>query len=61
MRTARSSSRPGGLHQTPRDQTPLGTDPPLDQAPPRDQAPPPVNRIIDTCKNITFPQLRRGR
>ena len=54
MRTARSSSRRGGLHQAP-------PTPPQDQTtpPPREQAPlPPVNRITDTCKNITFPQLR---
>ena len=45
---------------------PLGCGPgntPWDQAPPRtrhtlprDQAHPPVNRITDTCKNITLPQ-----
>ena len=59
---------------TPRDQTPPwsrhppgpdtlwsrhspGAGTPPEQAPPRDQTPP-VNRIKDTCKNITFPQLR---
>ena len=60
MRTARSSSRPGGLHQTPRSRgtplppgpgTPAGADPP-------GAGTPPMNRITDTCKNITFPQLR---
>ena len=47
MRTARSSSRPGGLHQArPWDQTPNhtrqppGSRHPPDQAPPSDQAPP---------------------
>ena len=38
-------------------------EPPQEQTPPGpgtppDQAPPSVNRITDTCKNITFPQLR---
>ena len=59
IRTARSSSRPGGVSTrhpprtrprepgTPPDQTPLGPG-----------TPPPVNRIRDTCKDITFPQLR---
>ena len=64
MRTARSSSRPGGLHQAPpgpgtpspgrgipQDQTPSGPGTPQYQAPP-------MNTITDTCKNITFPQLR---
>ena len=55
MRTARSSSRPGGLHQAPpRDQTP-----PLDQAPPGTTPPqdqtPPVDRMTDRCKHITLP------
>ena len=36
--------------------TPLGQDTPL-----REQIPPPVNRITDTCENITLPQLRCGR
>ena len=67
MRTARSSGRPGGLRQAP----PSGPGiPPHDQAPLRARHPPgagtpqgpgthpPVNRITDTCKNITFPQLR---
>ena len=59
MRTARSSSRPGGevytrhppwtrhppIPGTPRDQAPPGADTPQDQAPP----PPPVDRILDTC------------
>ena len=97
MRTARSSSHPGGVstshplrsrhplsrarhlrdQATPHNQVPswdqalpkqappsrhprAGT--PQDQAPPRTRHPPgpdpPVNRISDTCKNITFPQLR---
>ena len=38
--------------------TPLGPDPPQEQASPRDQTPPSTNRITDTCKNITFSQLR---
>ena len=50
MHTARSSSRPGGLHQQP----------PGAEAP-RRKDPPPVNRITDTCENITLPQLRCGR
>ena len=55
MRTARSSSRPGGSPSgTPRDQAhPHGTRPP-----PGTRHPPPVNRISHACKNITFPQLR---
>ena len=42
MRTARSSSRPGGLHQAPLDQAPPGAGTPLDQASPtpQDQTPP---------------------
>ena len=47
MRTARSSSRPGG-----------GSPP---GRPSRDQAPPAVDRITDACENITLPQLRCGR
>ena len=71
MRTARSSSCRGGLHQAPPwEQTRPGTKhpPPGADTHPRDQTPldqappgpgtPPVNRITDTCKNITFPQLR---
>ena len=68
MRTARSSGRPGGLHQTPPWSRPpgAGTHPP-EQAPPKDQTPqsshppgsrhpPPMNRMTDRCKNITLPQ-----
>ena len=57
MRTALSSSHPGGcLHQAPpRDQAL-----PREQTP-RDQAPPTVDRITDACENITLPQLRWGR
>ena len=52
MRTARSSSRPGGLHQAP-----PGSRLPPDQAPPWDQAPPPVDR--HTPVNILLcPKLR---
>ena len=64
MRTARSSSRPGGgLNQapSPRDQTPLGpgnpppgSGTPPDQAAPLDQAPP--REQTQTCKHITLPQ-----
>ena len=59
MRTARSSSRPGGGSPPgPREQTH-----PREQTPPspRDQPLPPVNRITDACENITLPQLRCGR
>ena len=72
MRTARSSSRLGGLHQassreqaspqnqTPREQAPPPTIPPRTRHP-RDQAPPqphPSPPWIDThlCKHITLPQ-----
>ena len=56
---------PGSRHHHPPDQTPLleqALPTPWDQTPPpragtpREQAPPPVNRITDTCKNITFPR-----
>ena len=43
MRTARSSSHPGGG---------VSTSPSQQQAPPRDQAPPPVDGITDACENI---------
>ena len=49
MRTARSSSRPEGLHQAP----------PQSRPPPGPGTPPPrsrVNRMTDRCKNITLPQ-----
>ena len=67
MRTARSSSRPGGVSTM--HPPGSGTPTPPDQAPPRDQAPPypgirhppPVDRITDACENITLPQLRYGR
>ena len=54
MRTARSSSRLGGLHQaSPRDQAPLDHAP----LPPGPGTPPhPMNRMTDRCKNITLPQ-----
>ena len=54
MRTARSSSRPGGVHQA---FTPEAGTLPVTRQPP----PPPVNRITDTCENITFPQLRNHK
>ena len=53
----------GGLHhappreQTTPDQAPPQTGTPREQTPPRSRHSP-VNRITDTCKNITFPQLR---
>ena len=56
---------------TPRTRPPLRPDPPrpgtprphLPPAPhlPGPGTPPPMNRITDTCKNITLPQLRCGR
>ena len=46
---------PWSMH--PPDQAPPGPGTPRDQTL-REQAHPPVNRITDTCKNITFPQLR---
>ena len=67
MRTTRSSSRPGGcLHQAlPRDQahTPgPGTSPLWDQTPPPPgPGTPPVDRMTDTCKNITFANFVCGR
>ena len=63
MRTARSSNRPGGLHQ----ETPLGADSPGSR-PPLLQGMlgyhlqclmgyhPPMNRMTVRCKNITLPQ-----
>ena len=70
MRTARSSSRrvstrhPPGPDTPPREQAlpreqaqyPPGAYSPGPDLPGADT--PPVNRITDTCKNITFPQLR---
>ena len=63
MRTARSSSRPGGggLNQAPPpDQTPPGPGTAQTRHPPRDQTPhappPPVDRMTDRCKHITLPQ-----
>ena len=54
---------PPGTRYTPGPGNPQGQAPPWDQthppdqAHPRDQAhAPPVNRITDTCKNITLPQ-----
>ena len=57
MRTARSSSHPGVLHQA----TPPGADPDARHAgiPPAIHAGiahPPVNRMTNRCKNITLPQ-----
>ena len=60
MRTARSSSRPGGLHQThpwvgtPLDQTPREQAPRQDQAPPLGPGTPHLDR--QTPVNITLPQ-----
>ena len=53
MRTACSSSRPGGLHQAPpRADTPQSRHPPEQTPPspppPGSRHPPPVNRILDT-------------
>ena len=48
MRTARSSSRPGGVST----RDPPGADPP----PPGPGTGPPVNRMTERCKNITLPQ-----
>ena len=72
MRTARSSSRPGGVSISPprTRHPPQSRHPPPEQTPPRDQAPPlppprsrhpPVDRMTDTCENITLPQLCWGR
>ena len=61
MRTARSSSRPGGLHP-PAQASPRTRHPP-DQAPPRpgtppgpDPVPPWTEFLTHTCENITLPQ-----
>ena len=64
MRTARSSSRPGGLHQAPPEQapppppeqTPPGASTPPDQAHTHGTRHPPVNRMTNRIKNITLPQ-----
>ena len=48
--------RGGGLHQSP--PTASGTRPPPRTRHPPGPDTPPVNRITDTCKNITFPQPR---
>ena len=61
MRTARSSSRPGGLHKEP----PLGTRPaagpdtPWDQAPPRDQTPPWYQTPKDQTPKVHSPPVDR--
>ena len=63
MRTARSSSRPGGLHQAPPreqasprpKQAPPGSRHPPGADPPRTR-PPIVNRMTHRCKNITLLQ-----
>ena len=56
MRTARSSSRPGGIST----RHPPGTSPPPPppgaDLPPGPATPPPVNRMTDRCKNTTLPQ-----
>ena len=44
MRTAHFCGWGGGVYYIPRYTLPLDT-------------PPPPNRLIDTCENITFPQL----
>ena len=67
---------PGGLHQAPQEQVPPlgpgtppraelpGTRHPLEHTP-RSTSPPehtfPINRITDTCKIITLPQLQCGQ
>ena len=61
MRTARSSSRPGGAHQAPPLRTrhpPPGTRPLRTRPPPGPGSPPPVNRITDTCKTLPSAKLR---
>ena len=75
MRTARSSSHPGGSPPTtpprgrhpPPEQTlpgsrhPLGSRHPRSRHPPEQTPPaPPVNRITDACKNITLPNFVAG-
>ena len=57
MRTARSSNRLGvSTNHSPEAGTHPGTRHP--PPPPTSHTPPSVNRITDTCKNITFQQLR---
>ena len=71
MRTALSSSRPGGVstRHSPQRKRPLWEEAtlprgstPLEEAPPQEEAPtlrqrhPPLNRITDRCKNITLLQ-----
>ena len=60
MRTARSSSRPAGLHQAPHwDQAHPGTRHPLpDQAPPRDQAHPPWTGWQTGVNILPCPKIR---
>ena len=55
MRTARSSSHLGG---SPPGTPPVHTPPGPGTSPPPGPDTNPVNRITDTCKNITFLQLR---
>ena len=50
-------SAPGGRGSAPRGVCSRGWIPACTETDP----PPPVNRIEDLCKNITLPQLRRGR
>ena len=48
--------------QTPPDPPPENWRPPEKlETPPGPDTPPPVNRITDTCKNITLAQLHCGR
>ena len=59
MRTARSSSRPGGLHQAPPpEQAPPDQAPPFRNKHPWDQAPP--YGQTHTCKHIILPQTSFG-
>ena len=63
MRTARSSSHPGGVHQATPGTSPAEEAPPLgaDHTPQRRHHPlPPINRLTDACENITLPQLHCG-
>ena len=66
MRTARSSSRPGGVStRPPQEQTPSRGSTPRRKQPPGGSTPkeaaPPINRMTDACEHITLPQLRCGR
>ena len=60
MRTARSSSHPGGSPPgTPWEQPPPGEQTPLGAGPPGADTPP-VDRITDACENITLPNFVAG-